>query len=81
MTIESRLQAALRSAQPAIALRTLVLDLATEGTTKTKIYDQLEQFMVQQRSQPDFREQDEEILLDLLDVLSGECHPSAQLLP
>ena len=81
MTIENRLQIALHSAEPALTLRALVLDLAREGTPKAQIYDQFEHFMVQQRAQSNFREQDEEAILDLLDALTCECHSSAQLLP
>ena len=81
MTLEERVRSALRSTQPAQALRALVNDLADDGHAKPQIIELLESFVVQQRSHPDFREGDEEALLDVLDALSGSCHPAAELLP
>jgi hypothetical protein len=81
MTVEERLQTALRAAQPGPALRLVVEDLARTGSSKTAIYEMLEHFLVQRRTHADFRESDEETVLDVLDALTGWCHPSAALLP
>jgi hypothetical protein len=81
MTAESRLENVLRSPQPAQALRALVEDLAREGSSKTQIYKLLERFLAQLRSRHDFRETEEEAVLDVMDALTGWCHSSAELLP
>jgi hypothetical protein len=75
------METALHSPEPVPALRGLVEDLAREGNSKNKVYGLLEKFLVQLRARPDFREGDEEAVLDVMDALTGECHPSAELLP
>jgi hypothetical protein len=81
MTLEQRIRGALRSAQPAPALRALVCDLAREGRAKPEILGLLDDFVVQQRTHADFREEDEEAVFDVLDALRGWCHPASELLP
>jgi hypothetical protein len=81
MNPEDRVANALRSPEPVPALRVVVQELAREGKTKTEIYGLLEKFLVRLRAQPDVAEGDEEAVLDVLDALSGWCHPSAELLP
>lgn len=81
MTAQERLETALRSVEPVQALRVLVRDLAREGSTKTEIHELLEKFLVQRRAQHDFHDRHEDALLDVLDALTGWCHPSAELLP
>ena len=81
MTAQERFENALRSSDPVPALRALVQDLGRAGLTKPQIYEMLETFRVQMRRQADYREADEEILLDIMDALNGWCHPSAELLP
>ena len=81
MTFDQRVQTALRSSQPVVALRALVQELAREGNAKAVIYELLEKYVVALRSQPDHREADQEAVLDVLDALSCECHPTAELLP
>jgi len=76
---ESRLESALRSSQPAQALRALALDLFREGRSKEEIYEYLETFVVRQRTRADYRESDEEMILDVMDALTGWCHPEARL--
>jgi hypothetical protein len=77
---EERLFKALRSDNPGDALRTLVVTLAKEGRTRQQIYDLLEQFLVRMRTRSDYRESEEEFLLDTLDALTGWCHPDSRLL-
>ena len=79
MIPESRLESALRSSQPAQALRALALDLFREGRSKEEIYEYLETFVVRQRTRADYRESDEEMILDVMDALTGWCHPEARL--
>jgi len=81
MTLEERIQGALRAAQPGTALRALVADLAREGRQKAAIVESFENFLVQHRTRADFLEKDEEAVLDVLDALHGRCHPTAELLP
>ena len=81
MTVEERVQGALRAAQPGNALRALVTDLAREGRSKAEIIESLEDFLVRHRTGADYREKDEEALLDVLDALHGWCHPASELLP
>jgi hypothetical protein len=81
MTSEDSVETALRSAEPDRALRRLVQNLAREGSTKPAIYEFLEKSLVRLRSRPGFREGDEEVILDIMDALTGWCHPSAELLP
>lgn len=76
-----RLEAALHTPEPVPSVRALVQDRARGGSTKTEISGLLESFLVQLRTRPDFRDADEEAILDVLDALSGWCHPSAELLP
>jgi hypothetical protein len=63
------------------APRVLVQDLAREGSSKTEISGLLEKFLVQLRTRSDFGEGDEDVVLGVMDALTGWCHPSAGLLP
>ncbi len=81
MNAEERVETALRSAEPAQALRGLVQDLAREGLARTAIAELLERSLAQLRTRPDFSASDEDAVLDVLDALTGWCHPSAELLP
>jgi hypothetical protein len=81
MVAVDRLKYALRSPQPAQALRALVLKLSEEGHSKTEISDGLEQLLMQVRAQEDQLPEAEDAILDVLDALAGWCHPAAELLP
>lgn len=80
MTETERIETALHAHDPGAALRTVVLELAAEGTAKTELYSRLEKFLLERRLREEHSESDEEALLDVLDALSGWCHPAAQLL-
>jgi len=71
---------ALHSPDPARALRSLIRALSLEGHTKTEIYELLEQFVAQLRTGPGYRAADEDLVLDVMDALTGSCHPDARLL-
>ncbi len=74
-----RLNRAFHSANPAGALRDLAGELAAEGHGKAEIYEAFGRFLVHLREQPAAQARDEETLLDVMDALSGWCHPAAQL--
>jgi hypothetical protein len=80
LTIQARIENALRSPQPVPSLRALVQDLAQEGKTRSEIYALLEKFLLERRTHPDFPEPEEDALLDVMDALTDSCHPSAALL-
>ena len=81
MTPAERLEAALRSPDPAQALRAVALDLAAEGCQKPAIYALLEKLVLDLRVRQDHRESDEDAVLDVMDSLAGWCHPDTRLLP
>ena len=81
MTPDALLHHALRSPEPARALRAAVEDLFRAGHSKEELYALLEGLVLRLRRQPLPREADEDLVLDTMDALTGWCHPSAQLLP
>jgi len=81
MLAEERIKTALHSSEPVLALRALVMDLARDGRNKTEIYGLLEIMLARVRTESDFREKDEDAVLDVMDALTGSCHPNAELLP
>ena len=81
MSCQERFEHALRSMDPPEALRSAVLTMAAEGQSKDQIYEALGQFLGQVRAQNEGRESErEEIILGVMDALTGWCHPSRQLL-
>lgn len=80
MTPEDRVANALHSPEPTPALRALVQALAGEGSSKAEVYGLLEKFLVRLQTQPNSAE-GEEAVRDIMDALTGWCHPSAELLP
>jgi predicted Zn-ribbon and HTH transcriptional regulator len=80
MTAEERFMSALHSTEPPLALRSVVRDLSGEGKTKDQIYEILEHVVARLRTAPNHAE-DEDTVLDLMDALTGFCHPDAELLP
>jgi hypothetical protein len=81
MTCQERFEQALRSTDPPEALRSAVLALAGEGLSKDQINEALGQFLDQVRAQNEGRESEaEEIVLGVMDAMTGWCHPSRQLM-
>jgi hypothetical protein len=80
MTPEERCEAAVQAKEPERALRALVLDLAKEGRSKAAIYDLLENVLARLRV-GDASEEREDAILNVMDALTGWCHPNARLLP
>jgi hypothetical protein len=79
MNPDERLTSALRSPDASRSLRSLVRDFSEERRTKSEICDLLERFVKRLRTEPGYQESDEDIVLDVLDALTGFCHPSAQM--
>jgi hypothetical protein len=79
MTPLERLRTALVSADPAEALRATILALSEEGQTQTGVYGLLEELRLTLRTGGELTEEREELLLDLMDAVSGWCHPTARL--
>ena len=80
MTTAERLEVAFRSADAALALRSSVKELFQEGCTKEEICLLLEEFVLRLRRRPGYRHAEEDVVLDILDSLTGFCHADAQLL-
>ncbi len=80
MTPLERLHDALRSATPPQALASTVEALASEGVSSADIYDLLERLLLNLRARGNGAEADAELVLDIMDAVTGWCHPSAQLL-
>lgn len=78
---EDRLDHALHSPEPARALRSLVLELAAGGHSKSEIYESLEKLLLRCRAGDHNHGNREEVVLDVMDALAGWCHPDAHLLP
>lgn len=77
MTVQAKLETALRHAQPYEELRHVALELASQGQTQQQVYDTFEQFRVQLRDMA--RETDEDILMGVMDCICGWCSPQAKL--
>lgn len=65
------------SSNPAQTLRRQVIDLLQQGHPREEIQTALESLVLSLREQD--RSGDEETVLDLLDALTGWCHPSAKI--
>jgi hypothetical protein len=81
MAPRERFDAALRSSNPGVALRAVVLELAAEGWQKNQLYQALEEYLLSLRASQDHRLSEEDAVLDAMDALEGWCHPNARLLP
>lgn len=64
-----------------LGLRAVVLELAAKGCLKPDIYALLEKFLLNLRTRADHRESDADAVLNVMDTLTGWCHPDARLLP
>lgn len=79
MTPLERFHDALSSPTPARALRFVVTSLSAEGHTKASIYEMLEQLLLDLRARGDLPGTQEDLVLDLMDAVTGWCHPSARV--
>jgi len=78
LIIEKRFEHALATSDPVEALRSLVLELSTEGFAKAAILEIFEQ--QRQRLRTANRESAEEAVMDVMDFLVGWCSPHMKLL-
>jgi hypothetical protein len=78
--LKDQLYLALQSPDAAQALRETVQAQAAGGRSRDQLVDGLNQFLLEVRSSKAFPESTEDIILDLLDSLTGWCHPNARLL-
>jgi hypothetical protein len=81
MAIDDEVLAAVRSAKPGWALRSLAQGLLAQGYDKKRLCEDLERIVSRARVTGEFGESGEDAVFDLLDALTGWCHPSAQLPP
>lgn len=81
MTPMDRMRKSLQDSDPTLGLRTVVMTLYAEGCDEAELQGQLESLLVDNRRRTDFREADEDAILDVLDSLTGWCHEDAKLLP
>jgi hypothetical protein len=80
MFLQTQFKQTLSAPNPAVAMRSLVLDIAKQGYSKEAICDALEKLVLSLRENPG-DDAAVELVLDTLDALTGFCHPSARLLP
>ena len=71
--IQQQFSAALSSERPLECLRTVVQALIEQGHERPSIERELEDFRI--RLQQEGRDQDEDIVLDVMDFLVGWCSP------
>jgi hypothetical protein len=71
--IRQRLEQALASARPVDALREFALELAARGLRRQSIYDLF--FEVYKELQEAGRERDEQVLGDVMDMVTGTYSP------
>jgi hypothetical protein len=79
MNLQTQFEQALSAPDAASTLRTLILDAAKQGHSKAAIYDALEALVLSLRAKAG-NEAAEELVLDVMDALTGSCHPDARLL-
>jgi hypothetical protein len=80
MIENERFERALQAKEPEEALRALVLELAKEGRKKADLYALLENVVVRLRASH-APENQEDAVLNVMDALTGWCHPDARLIP
>ena len=73
--------AAMTSPERPWAMRSAVERFAAEKHSKAEILESLSQYLDILRSRPGHTDEDEDVVLDTIDALTGWCHPSARLLP
>jgi len=79
MKYKKRFESALSSHEPLQALNALIFELAAKGYRKTEIYQFFEAFILDLRQNSGETEAKEELLMEVMDALTGWCHPNAQL--
>lgn len=77
MTVQDKFEEALCHPKASEQLRALALELAAQGQTQQQVYDVFEQFRAYLRETE--READEDMIMDVMDCISGWCSPHARL--
>jgi hypothetical protein len=72
---------ALRADRPGDQLRIAAQSRLDAGESAEQVRHDLERFLLAMRQLPEYREDDENLILDTLDALTGWCHPAAHLEP
>jgi hypothetical protein len=80
MTHEERCELALQAKEPERALRALILDLTKEGRGEAELYGLLEGTLARLRARGGGEDR-EDAVLNVMDALTGWCHPGARLAP
>jgi hypothetical protein len=81
MTMTERILAAFRVGDRGEALSRLVNELAAEGHSKAAIMSAIDSTREQMLRSEAWLETDEDLYVDVMDGLTGWCHPSGWLLP
>lgn len=79
MKYKEQFENALSSPEPLQALNALIFELAAQGYRRTEIYQLFEDFVLFLRQTGDDVAAKEEFLMEVMDALTGWCHPQAQL--
>jgi hypothetical protein len=77
MQIEEQFSEALRSDQPTLRLRDVIIDLLAHGQTRDVIATELENY--RNHLQDQGRSDDEDAVLDAMDFLQGWCSPQMKI--
>ena len=77
MQLEKSLEEALQSAEPVLRLRDLVRQWMSQGKEKTTVLGLLEESREELRRAG--REQDEDVVMDVMDFLLGWCSPQMNI--
>ena len=76
---KERFVRALAAPDPAGALRSLAVQIASEGSSRQEVYKLFEEYLIQSRQDQGHTSEREDILLDVMDALVGWCHPAAEI--
>lgn len=79
MKPQESIEKALRSDEPLKTLQDLALEFSAQGKSESEIYKIFENFILHLRTRNTYKESDEEIIMEVLDAITGWCHPSARL--
>lgn len=75
--MDSLIEHALRQPKPHEALSALAAEWKNQGQTQREIYNAFEQYRAYLRDEE--REFDEDIVMDIMDCITGRCGPHARL--
>lgn len=79
MKIQDAIEQALRAGEPLKSLKDLAIQFSAEGKSEPEIYKIFEDCILQMRTMNTYKESDEEMVMEVLDAITGWCHPEARL--